>query len=145
MIKTNKFIDTQINQDGILTIPNLHDAELLSLQINKGPEAQVLKVNLITENSKSFQLIFHDIIHLNASNFNCQNIVNGIILLKGIDLTNRKNELIELFPFLTNQKILNKVLDNIKDNQNLFIEVSSSVGCRISCICKSLSILEVQA
>lgn len=128
-----------ISDNGILTSPNIHDAQLIGLFTCENGSTIVF---IVKSNDKNICLSLSGVEQFKCDDFRHGNIVLDITIETGT--TVRIDDILLLFDIERHRSsiFLKKILERFESRDLILVKLNPSYGCSFLCACKKIELID---
>lgn len=139
-----------LNEKGIIISPNFHDGYIVGIELKKD---KTVHLKLQTLDDKQFILEMQGVERLLCNEFAEGNIIFDIVIINNREPNEKSLRYLlgephpkaqELY-IRQHQEMIAREKANILKGEKVFVNITTSYGCELHCICRSLNLLETDS
>jgi hypothetical protein len=129
----------EVDADGLLKYPDLHDAELTGITQRKELDRKLVTLDFELYSGAKFKILLRDVVLIKCSDFTLQNVVFDVHYISGSSPSQWTEELRSEFP--SNAEVaFKKLLEDVQQGRRGLFHITPSVGCAVICLCGSMEV-----
>ena len=129
-----------LNDNCIIEQPNLHDAEMLAIDMQK-VNSEELILTLQTVDGTKIRIFAYGVSFLRSQNFTTQNVVFQVHLLTGNLGISKFENFADTFSEYPNT-FLDDLKKGLADGRTSLLNIEASVGCELTLLCSRIELVK---